>query len=424
MSLPRISVLVPCFNDGAYIDEALDSVFAQTYGDFEVVIVDDGSTDESTVRKLQTLQRPRTSVFRTENRGLPAARNYAASQANGDLFCALDADDRLAPAWFERAVAVLDSQPEIAFVSHWLETFGDQHWVWKPERCDLPALLAHNTINGAALVRRMAFEAVEGYEESMRGGCEDWDFWLRIVEHGYQGAIVPEVLFYYRRRPESMSRAMTDDRGYPKPLAALLQRHAPYYRQHVTELLTESEAESVRVRGEIARLERDALTVVAPGLARAREEVAAARSKTASYRAVDRLTSERDRSNEALAQLTDAHRDLVSSYERLGQELANVTEARDAALASCDQVSEARNTAVASRDQAFDARDLAIAERDRLGEELSTVRTDRDRLAALTARLSGDVQILQREVAALRGSLSWRSTAVLRHVHSWLLRKP
>ena len=69
-------------------------------------------------------------------------------------------------------------KPRVAFVSHWLETFGDEHWTWKPDWCDLPSLLARNSVNGAALVRRAAFEAVAGYDEAMRDGCEDWDFWL------------------------------------------------------------------------------------------------------------------------------------------------------------------------------------------------------------------------------------------------------
>ena len=98
--------------------------------------------------------------------------------------------------WFEKGLRVLDDQPNIAFVSHWLETFGDEHWTWKPEQCDLPSLLARNSVNGAALVRREAFEAVGGYDESMREGCEDWDFWLRLVErrirrnHHSRGAVL------------------------------------------------------------------------------------------------------------------------------------------------------------------------------------------------------------------------------------------
>src|SRR6185436_2755865 len=122
---PRISVLMPCYNHGEYIDEALASVAAQTCQDFEIVVVDDGSTEPATVAKLARLEAPRMRVLRTANQGLPAARNHAARHAAGEVFCALDADDRLAPAWFERALAVLDARPDVAFVSHWLETFGD-----------------------------------------------------------------------------------------------------------------------------------------------------------------------------------------------------------------------------------------------------------------------------------------------------------
>ena len=111
MTTPRISVLLPCFNHGAFVDEALESVFAQTFQDFEVIVVDDGSTDPATVEKLSSLTDPRARVLRTANQGLPAARNHAARHASGAVFCALDADDRLAPTWFEKALRVLDEQP-------------------------------------------------------------------------------------------------------------------------------------------------------------------------------------------------------------------------------------------------------------------------------------------------------------------------
>ena len=205
---------MPCFNHGMFIAEAIGSVVAQTFSDWEIIVVDDGSTEPSTLAALQALQTPRTQVLRTDNRGLPAARNLAARQASGALFCALDADNRLAPAWFEKGVAALDAQPELAFVSHWLQAFGDERWTWTPISCDLPALLARNTVNGAALLRREAFDEVGGYDESMREGCEDWDLWLRLVERGRRGAIVPEILFEYRRTPASMSRTMTADGGY------------------------------------------------------------------------------------------------------------------------------------------------------------------------------------------------------------------
>jgi glycosyltransferase involved in cell wall biosynthesis len=285
MTSPRISVLLPCFNHGAFIDEAVESVFAQTCQDFEIIVVDDGSTDAATVQKLSAWAVPRLTVLRTGNRGLPAARNHAARHASGALFCALDADDRLAPTWFEKALHVLDEQPSVAFVSHWLETFGDERWTWTPERCDLPALLARNAVNGAALVRREAFEAVGGYDESMRDGCEDWDFWLRLVEGGRSGAIIPEVLFYYRRRADSMSRVMLEESAYRRPLEALVTRHAASYRRHMIEVIVAKEREALHLAREIAALEHDRLNVLEPALRRAREEAGAVAAKAAKVRA-------------------------------------------------------------------------------------------------------------------------------------------
>jgi glycosyltransferase involved in cell wall biosynthesis len=286
MPSPRISVLLPCFNAGAWVDEAVASVFAQTFQDFEILIVDDGSTDPATLEKLKNYRDPRIAVLRTINRGLPAARNHAARSASGELFCALDADDRLAPTWFEKGVALLVQRPDLAFVSHWLEAFGDEQWTWKPERCDLPALLATNTVNGAALVRREPFETIGGYDESMRDGCEDWDFWLRLVERGFEGAIIPEVLFHYRRRRESMSRMMHKDAVYPKPLDTIVMRHEVFYRRHVIDLLVAKEQELVQLRQEVSKLQRDRLSFLEPSLARAREELAAVHAKVERARPV------------------------------------------------------------------------------------------------------------------------------------------
>lgn len=292
---PRISVLMPCFNHGAFVAEAVGSVFAQTLQDFEIIIVDDGSTDPSTCQTLAALQGPRTTVVTTTNQGLPAARNHAARHAAGEFYCALDADDKLAPAWFDKAVRLLDDQPEQAFVSHWLETFGDERWTWTPERCDLPSLLARNAVNGAALVRRRAFEAVGGYDEDMREGCEDWDFWLRLVERGFRGVIIPEVLFYYRRRAGSMSRVMLDAQAYRRPLDVLVAKHEASYRAHLPGVLASQEAEVLHLTREIADLERDRLVSLEPALRRAREELDAVSQKAQRVRAVRDREEEQER---------------------------------------------------------------------------------------------------------------------------------
>jgi glycosyltransferase involved in cell wall biosynthesis len=295
MSSPRISVLMPCFNDGAFIPEAIQSVVDQTISDAEIVVVDDGSTDAATLATLERLHAPRTTVLRTSNRGLPAARNLAARHATGSVFCALDADDRLAPTWFERALGILDARPDVAFVSHWLQTFGDESWTWTPASCELAALLARNTINGAALVRREAFEAVGGYDEAMREGCEDWDFWLRLVERGFRGEIIPEILFFYRRRSASMSRTMTMSGAYERPLAALVAKHETAYRAHLLDVLLEGAAECTHLQQEIAAMQQTRMLVVEPALQRAQEELSAANRKVERVRAERQRAEERDR---------------------------------------------------------------------------------------------------------------------------------
>jgi glycosyltransferase involved in cell wall biosynthesis len=307
---PRISVLMPCFNHGAFIGEAIDSVLAQTFQDFEIIVIDDGSTDAVTRDVLSRLTKPRTTVLKTVNQGLPAARNHAAGHASGRLFCALDADDKLAPTWFEKAVRVLDDRPDLAFVSHWLETFGDEHWTWKPERCDLPALLARNTVNGAAVVRREAFEAVGGYDVSMREGCEDWDFWLRLAERGFPGTIIPEVLFYYRRRSDSMSREMLDEQRYRRPLNTLIAKHEQAYRANLPAILVAKEAEAQHLIREIAAIERDRLLSVEPALRRASEELAAIARKA------ERVRAERAREEE--------HERLAWKAQELEREVADL----------------------------------------------------------------------------------------------------
>ena len=310
----RISVLVPCFNHGRFIREAIDSIFAQTVQDFEVVVVDDGSTDPQTRETLDRLAGERITVLRTENRGLPAARNYAARHSRGEFLCAVDADDKLAPEWFDKAVRTLDERRELAFVSHWLETFGDERWTWKPDRCDLPALLARNAVNGAALVRRTAFEAVGGYDERMRDGCEDWDFWLRLVERGFAGAIVPEVLFYYRRRSDSMSRGMLEEQKYRGPLETLVRKHQDAYREHLVSVLVARESETLHLSREIAELERNALVDLEPALRRAREELQAASQKAARVKSQRALEEDRERLSWKAAELEREVRDLRASW--------------------------------------------------------------------------------------------------------------
>lgn len=235
---PKVSVIIPCFNLGQYLEEAVDSVLAQTFKDFEIIIINDGSTDEMTNTLLADFKRPSTQVFFTENRGLPAARNFAIEKSRGMYICALDADDKLHPLFLEKTVSVLETNPSVAFVSTWVEIFGSENWIWCQESCDFPKLLAECVVLTASPVRREGIEAIGGYDtSSYLYGNEDWDLWISLVEKGFCGTIIPEVLFYYRRRPGSMSTVSFQGESRLRSWDNLLKKHCNSYLCHLPEVL-------------------------------------------------------------------------------------------------------------------------------------------------------------------------------------------
>ena len=294
MSHPRVSVVVPCFNLGRYLPDAIASVHRQTFHDFEILVVDDGSTDVETVEALAALERGGTRVVRSANRGLSAARNLGIKEAHGELITCLDADDLFDPGWLDAGVSRLDADPTLAFVSHWLEAFGDEEGAWTPGRSDLAALLDQNVFNGAALFRRQLVDAVGGFDETMRDGCEDWEFWIRVMERGYRGATIPAPLYRYRRRPDSMSRAMTASDTWFRLFGELIDKHSSTYREHLLDLLLRREWTLARLCHGIDAVQTELPTVLEPALDMRRRELEHARERLAEREALEELPRTRD----------------------------------------------------------------------------------------------------------------------------------
>lgn len=245
---PLASFVVTCHNLGPFLDEAVSSVLAQTVEDYEIVVVNDGSTDERTCSLLQTYSRPRTRVVHAERRGLPGARNLGVAHSRGRFLCMLDADDILEHRYLERSLAEFQQSPELAFASHWFRAFGEETWEWTPTDCTLATLLRENTVNGAALLRRDVFESLGGFDESFTDGCEDWELWIRATAAGYAGTIIPEFLFRYRRRATSMSRAMHRAPGMRTLHAQLLRRHEATFTAHLLPLLAARDGQIADLR--------------------------------------------------------------------------------------------------------------------------------------------------------------------------------
>lgn len=296
MSTPRVSVVVPCFDLGEFLDEAVDSVLRQTFTDLEVLVVDDGSSDPATVALLDRYDRPRTRVLRAAHAGASAARNRGIREARGEYLSAFDADDVLEPAFLEKTVAALDADPSLTFASCWLRAFGDEAWEWKPERCDLATLLGECTVLGPALVRRRAVVDAGGYDEALgERGDEDWDLWLTLLERGHRGTILPEILLRYRRRHGSLGARAVRPENHLGLVEYLVRKHAASYERHWDEVLLRKEAEIASLLGECDELERQLQSWLEPELARRSAELAELDGKLATARSARHAEERRRR---------------------------------------------------------------------------------------------------------------------------------
>ncbi len=235
---PAISLVMPCYDLGHYLDESLDSIFAQTMKDFEVIIVDDGSTDEFTRQRLSRLDHPRVRVIHQTNQGVGAARNAGIRQARGKYISCLDPDDRLRKEYFERAYTILEAQPEVGFVSSYFQLFGERSEIVQDDECAFPAMLAYNPIIGTAMFRREGWEQAGGYCETFSSsGIEDWDLWITLLELGYSGQVIPDVMLDYRQHPGQMSIKMYQPKIWGQMCWELYQRHLETYRRYLGEVV-------------------------------------------------------------------------------------------------------------------------------------------------------------------------------------------
>jgi glycosyltransferase involved in cell wall biosynthesis len=242
MNNPLVSVIIPAYNAEAYISEALESVFAQTYRPFEIIVVDDGSTDKTAeiVKNYQTSKTTKTNetnliYIYQSNSGPSKARNEGMKVAKGDYIAFLDADDLWTPMKLEKQVNYMLSNREVFLVFGDMMIFNEQGVVVEstfkkngyPE-CDrrgkvlnaFERLIERNYIpSGTVLLKRDCFEKVGYFDENIRHG-EDYDLWLRISLMFHIGCI-PEVLRLKRIHGDSLSK---DSEGFYKSRIYILNK--------------------------------------------------------------------------------------------------------------------------------------------------------------------------------------------------------
>lgn len=220
---PKVSVIIPAYNQAQYLPDALDSVLAQTYTNWETIIVDDGSPDNvAEIAARYSGCDSRIKFLHTDNYGLSVARNTGAAHSDGEYLVFLDGDDKIAPEYIENCVKALQSDSYIKVAAPQMQCFGIHQQIWPVVYEDYAQLLINNPLYATAAMRRADFDAIGGYDERMRKGFEDWELWIRLLAGKGPDAVWtgPDILFFYRQKQQSMivdsmrGATLADNRAY------------------------------------------------------------------------------------------------------------------------------------------------------------------------------------------------------------------
>ena len=208
---PRVSVVLPVHNGFPYLPQAISSVLEQTFPELELIVVDDGSSDDSAAY-VANLADARVRLIRHDrNLRLPQALNTGLAAARGALLTWTSADNCCAPAFLEALVAALDGHPDAGFAYSafaWIDEQGRITGIHREQDFSYASLLSHNPGNASFLYRRSLYDTVGTYDAELEG-AEDWDMWLRIRECS-EPVYVPEILYYYRLHAKSMTATMPE----------------------------------------------------------------------------------------------------------------------------------------------------------------------------------------------------------------------
>lgn len=203
-SEPLVSIVITCFNDGIYLPEALESIENSGFTNYEIVVVNDGSTDAETLRILEELP-DRVIRIHQPNKGVSVARNAGIEFSKGKYIIPLDADNRVCPAILSMGTKILEDHPEIGMVYGDKELFGEQTGRQPNHKVHFDHILYYAHIDTCALYRKEMWAHIGGYDPLLPT-LEDWMFWLNALHGGWRLHYVPEVFFQYRVRSQSKSR--------------------------------------------------------------------------------------------------------------------------------------------------------------------------------------------------------------------------
>lgn len=242
MGVPTATIVIPCFNHGRFVAQAVESALRQTDAATRVVLIDDGSDDGQTPPACDACAGERATVIHQPNRGLPAARNRGASDADTDYLVFLDADDWIEPTFVSRLNALVRAEQDAGRGTDLSHAYCQERLVergnglWRVPDWDPLLMMITNIHPVTTLIRRDRFEAVGGFNEDMRGGYEDWDLWLKFIDRGWRAVRLPEPLFTWRRHSDS-TMVMNIVSNHETLYARLRAQHPDLFARHARELI-------------------------------------------------------------------------------------------------------------------------------------------------------------------------------------------
>ena len=230
---PIVSIIVPCYNQAQYLDECLNSVLDQTYPNWECIIVNDGSPDNTEeVAKKWTNKDERFKYLYKTNGGLSSARNEGIKNAVGTLILPLDADDKIANIYCELAINALVKNSSLSLIYANSEKFGLVNEIWDLPEFSIEKLATENLIYCSAFFKKEDWERVGGYDENLMQGLEDWEFWIAILKKGGNVIKLKETCFYYRIKETSMITSLKDE-NKKRIFDYISIKHADFFVQHL-----------------------------------------------------------------------------------------------------------------------------------------------------------------------------------------------
>lgn len=230
-SSPTVGIVISCYNYGRYLAEAIESVLSQTYSSWQLVIVDDGSTDNSLEIAKHYQSHPQIKIIAQANQGVVAARNNGLDALESvDYVCFVDADDVLTPTYINQLVNALDNSDKTTAFAYGGTIELEQKQIYNPPiSWDRHRLLHTNYIPVSAVVRAEVLVEVGGFSDYMNGryGFEDWELWLKLVQRGYRGVLVSDAFYLYRNHGSGRNKVGLSH--YKEQVDRLKKHHPQLY---------------------------------------------------------------------------------------------------------------------------------------------------------------------------------------------------